>query len=337
MKNIFINYVIMVFITTFSFASGSEDTSNKKVLRVGHDSQENSALHQAFLFFQEKVESNSNLNIKIEIYPAAQLGNAKELFDTVQQGNLETTAAATVLLSSSIPEFNVLDVFYLFDSTEHAHKSLDGPAGQRLLQVLEPLGLHGFGYMEVGMRNMSNSRNPIASLEDLKGLKIRAASNPLQIAAWKSAGAAPIPMAFGEIFTSLQQGLLDGQESAISSMYTQRFFEAQKYISITEHIYTNYLWVINKTFWDSLNQKEQDTLDTIAKETIKKQRKIAAEFSNTYLEKLKSEGNMKVNTVDTNFKSQLSKKLNAPTKQEIKKLTGSELYNFVIKEIDKVR
>ncbi len=338
MKHLVISVLCIFLIPIFAFASGNEDTSNnEKVLRVGHDSQENSALHQAFLFFKEKVESNPELNIAVEIYPAAQLGGAKELFDTVQQGNLETTASATVLLSSSIPEFNVLDVFYLFDSIEHAHASLDGPAGQRLLQVLEPLGLHGFGYMEVGMRNMSNSRNPIRSVEDLKGLKIRAASNPLQIAAWKSAGAAPIPMAFGEIFTSLQQGLLDGQESAISSMYTQRFFEAQKYISMTEHIYTNYLWVINKTFWDSLNEQEQAALDAIAKETIQEQRNIAAQFNNSYLEKLKSEGGMVVNQVDSSVKAQLSEKLNAPTQEEIEKLTGSELYNFVITEIDNAR
>ncbi|MEM9423767.1 MAG: TRAP transporter substrate-binding protein [Spirochaetota bacterium] len=311
--------------------------SGVKTIRIGHDSQENAALHQAFLYFKEKVENKSELNLKIEIYPAAQLGGAKELFDTVQQGNLEMTAPATVLLSPDIPQFNVLDKFYLFDSVEHAHKALDGPAGQKLLEVLGPLGIHGLGYMEVGMRSMSNSRNPIDELSALKGLKIRAASNPLQIAAWKSAGAAPIPMAWGEIFTSLQQGLLDGQESAISSMYTQRFFEAQKYISLTEHIYTNYLWVVNKNFWESLTSEQQMALNAIGQDTIAEQRRLAKKFNAEYLDKIVAEGGLEVNEVSSAFKAALSEKLNGPIDAEVKNLTGAELYNFVMEEVDQVR
>ncbi len=332
-KNTLLGIFIMCVLALAACTKGQE----KKVLRIGHDSQENSALHQAFLFLQERVQESEDLDLEVQIFPAAQLGNAKELFDTVQQGNLEMTAPATVLLSSSIPEFNVFDVFYLFDSAEHAYRSYDGEAGQALLKVLEPLGLHGFGYMEVGMRSMSNSRAPITTLDDLAGLKIRAASNPLQIAAWDSAGAAPIPMSFGEIFTSLQQGLLDGQESAVGSMYTQRFFEAQKYISLTEHIYTNYLLVMNKPFWDSLSAAEQTALDGIAKETIVKQRELAAALSAEYLELMKSEGGIEVNTVSDEFKQALSERLNGPTQAQVRELTGAELYDFVIDAVDKAR
>ena len=318
------------------FAGGQSSKSDTKVIRLGHDSQENTALHQAFVYFKEKIEAQPELKLSVEIYPARQLGGAKEMFDTTQQGNLDMTPPATVLLASDIPEFNVLDKFYLFDSEAHAHRFYDGPGGKKLLEVLEPLGLHGLGYMEVGLRSFSNSRSPIEQVDDLKGLKIRAASNPLQIAAWKGGGAAPIPMAWGEIFTSLQQGLLDGQESAVGSMYTARFFEAQKYISLTEHIYTNYLWVVNKMFWDSLTDSQRTAVNAIAKDTIAEQRKLAAKYSADYLDKMVGAG-LKVNRVSPEFKAELSKRLNGPVDAQVKKLTGAALHDFVMAEVEKAR
>ena len=308
----------------------------QKILRIGHDSQENTALHQAYLYFQEQVEADDDLaDIKIQIYPAGQLGSTNEMFDTVQQGNLEMTAPATVLLSNSMPEFNVLDLFYLFDSVEHAQRFYDGPGGQRLLEVFEGVGIHGLGYGEVGMRSFSNSIRPIDSLESLKGLKVRGYS-PVQIAAWQGTGAAPIPMNWSEVFTSLQQGLLDGQESAVGSMYTARFFEAQKYISLTEHVYTNYVYVVNKAFWDSLTDTEQSALEGHMRQMIVRQRELAEEFSNNYLELMKDAG-LEVNTVNREFKEELRRILNEPNYDRMRELTGPELFDSILEEVEKAR
>ena len=314
----------------------SSDEQGPKVLRIAHDSQENTALHQAYLYFQELVEADEELaNIEVEIFPAGQLGSANEMFDTVQQGNLEMTSPATVLLSNSIPEFNVLDIFYLFDSVEHAHRFYDGPGGMRLLEAFDDAGLHGMGFGEVGMRNFSNSREPIESLESLEGLKVRG-YNPIQIAAWQAAGAAPIPMNWGEVFTSLQQGLLDGQESAVGSMYTARFFEAQDYISLTEHVYTNYVYVMNKGFWDSLTDTEQSALDAAVKQMIVRQRELAEQFSGDYLQLMVDAG-VKVNTVSAQFKEELRRALNEPNYDTMRDLTGPELFDSILEEVEKAR
>ena len=314
----------------------SSDEQGPKVLRIAHDSQENTALHQAYLYFQELVEADEELaNIEVEIFPAGQLGSANEMFDTVQQGNLEMTSPATVLLSNSIPEFNVLDIFYLFDSVEHAHRFYDGPGGMRLLEAFDDVGLHGMGFGEVGMRNFSNSREPIESLESLEGLKVRG-YNPIQIAAWQAAGAAPIPMNWGEVFTSLQQGLLDGQESAVGSMYTARFFEAQDYISLTEHVYTNYVYVMNKGFWDSLTDTEQSALDAAVKQMIVRQRELAEQFSGDYLQLMVDAG-VKVNTVSAQFKEELRRALNEPNYDTMRELTGPELFDSILEEVEKAR
>lgn len=334
-KTVGVMVVIVLGVMT-AWAEGSSDDQGPKVLRIAHDSQENTALHQAYLYFQELVEADEELaNIEVEIFPAGQLGSANEMFDTVQQGNLEMTSPATVLLSNSIPEFNVLDIFYLFDSLEHAHRFYDGPGGMRLLEAFDDVGLHGMGFGEVGMRNFSNSREPIESLESLEGLKVRG-YNPIQIAAWQAAGAAPIPMNWGEVFTSLQQGLLDGQESAVGSMYTARFFEAQDYISLTEHVYTNYVYVMNKGFWDSLTDTEQSALDTAVKQMIVRQRELAEQFSGDYLQLMVDAG-VKVNTVSAQFKEELRRALNEPNYDTMRDLTGPELFDSILEEVEKAR
>ena len=334
-KTVGVMVVIVLGVIT-AWAEGSSDDQAPKVLRIAHDSQENTALHQAYLYFQELVEADEELaNIEVEIFPAGQLGSANEMFDTVQQGNLEMTSPATVLLSNSIPEFNVLDIFYLFDSVEHAHRFYDGPGGMRLLEAFDDVGLHGMGFGEVGMRNFSNSREPIESLESLEGLKVRG-YNPIQIAAWQAAGAAPIPMNWGEVFTSLQQGLLDGQESAVGSMYTARFFEAQDYISLTEHVYTNYVYVMNKGFWDSLTDTEQSALDAAVKQMIVRQRELAEQFSGDYLQLMVDAG-VKVNTVSAQFKEELRRALNEPNYDTMRDLTGPELFDSILEEVEKAR
>ena len=334
-KNVGVMVVTVLGVMT-AWAEGSSDDQGRKVLRIAHDSQENTALHQAYLYFQELVEADEELaNIELQIFPAGQLGSANEMFDTVQQGNLEMTSPATVLLSNSIPEFNVLDIFYLFDSVEHAHRFYDGPGGMRLLEAFDDVGLHGMGFGEVGMRNFSNSREPIESLESLEGLKVRG-YNPIQIAAWQAAGAAPIPMNWGEVFTSLQQGLLDGQESAVGSMYTARFFEAQDYISLTEHVYTNYVYVMNKGFWDSLNDTEQSALDAAVKQMIVRQRELAEQFSGDYLQLMVDAG-VKVNTLSAQFKEELRRALNEPNYDTMRDLTGPELFDSILEEVEKAR
>ena len=331
-----VGVMVVIVLGVMTACEGSSDDQGPKVLRIAHDSQENTALHQAYLYFQELVEADEELaNIEVEIFPAGQLGSANEMFDTVQQGNLEMTSPATVLLSNSIPEFNVLDIFYLFDSVEHAHRFYDGPGGMRLLEAFDDVGLHGMGFGEVGMRNFSNSREPIESLESLEGLKVRG-YNPIQIAAWQAAGAAPIPMNWGEVFTSLQQGLLDGQESAVGSMYTARFFEAQDYISLTEHVYTNYVYVMNKGFWDSLTDTEQSALDAAVKQMIVRQRELAEQFSGDYLQLMVDAG-VKVNTVSAQFKEELRRALNEPNYDTMRDLTGPELFDSILEEVEKAR
>ena len=202
-------------------------------IRLAHDSKESSPLHRALMAFEQRVESDSRGEIQVELYPGAQLGGVRETTEMVRQGNLQMTAGASVLLTSIVPEFNVLDIFYLFRDAAHAHRALDHPdVGGLLLDAMASKGLKGLGYMEVGFRSITSSKRPITALADIEGLKIRAAANPIQIDAWRALGAAPTPLSWGEIFTSLQQGLINTQESAVYSVYAsiarQRLLSAEQ-------------------------------------------------------------------------------------------------------------
>ena len=307
------------------------------IIRLAHDSNETSPVHKAMVYFKDQIEERSEGDMIVEIYPARQLGGVRETTELVQQGNLQMTFGASVLLAPFVPEFNVLDIFYLFRDTDHAHRALDNPhIGNPLLQAMETKGFHGLGFMESGFRSITTNKHPINTMNDLKGLKIRAASNPTQIAAWEAVGTAPTPLSWGEIFTSLQQGLIDTQESAIYSVYAERFYEAQKYLSLTNHIYTNYVLFMNKPFWDELSADQKKLINIVSAETIIKQRILAEEQNKSVIKELIEKG-MIVNKVPQAVQEQMKEKMNAAVYDELRKKTGPKLFDDIIIKINELQ
>ncbi len=253
-----------------------EKVPEKIVIKIAHDNNTKEAGHQAFVRFGEIVSEATDGRVVVEIYPGAQLGSVQDAFEMTRRGDIQMSIAATTLFTQTIPEFAVWDGFFMFDDAEHAYRVLDGVAGQELMKPLESFNMVGLGYMEIGFRNFSNSKRPIMKAEDVAGLKIRGYS-PMQIKAWEAAGASLTNLAWAEVFTSLQQNLIDGQESAVSSFYNAKFYEAQKYLSLTNHIYTNWLWYANKEFMESLTPEDRAIIEAAAKEAIAYDRELLAE------------------------------------------------------------
>ncbi|EKF9172873.1 TPA: TRAP transporter substrate-binding protein [Vibrio cholerae] len=305
-------------------------------IRIAHDSQPGSPLFVAFEAFEQDLETRSNGDIQVEIYGAGQLGGVRETTEMVQANNLQMTTAASVLLSPIIPQFNVLDTFYMFEDRAHAHRVLDSDAGQALLSSMDEKGFKGLGYLELGFRSFTNNEKPLKNLEDFKNLKIRSAANPTQIQAWRSAGLSPMPLAWGEIYTSLQQGLIGGQESAIDSIYTQRFYEVQKYLSLTEHMYSNHVLFTNTEFWEQLSDSDKALVEQSIETFIANQRTLAEEQNQATLATLKDAG-VNVNSVPTETREQLKQALNSAVMEEIKAKTGDELYTFVMQKTESLR
>ena len=322
---------------SLAYVSSTFSTPDKVVIRIGHDSRENSPLHQALLSFERQVEQESIGQIAIEIYPARQLGDVRETTELVRQGNLQMTLGASVLLTSVVPEFNVLDTFYLFDDLGHAHRALDSESvGGVLLDAMHSKGFKGLGFMEVGFRSVTTSERPIIDVSDLAGLKMRAAGNPTQIDAWMAVGVLPTPLTWGEIFTSLQQGLIDSQESAIYSVFAERFYEAQRYLSLTEHIYTNYVLFANSAFWGGLDEQHRSIIKRATKDAIRLQRRLAATQNTEIVAELAQLG-LEVNEVDAAVRAEMKMSMNGAVRSQLRERTGSELFDAILANIESMR
>jgi tripartite ATP-independent transporter DctP family solute receptor len=245
-------------------------------------------MHAGWVEFKKIVEEKTGGKMKVEIFPNQQLGGDRELTEAVQMGNVTMTCPSSAPLASFENSFYALDIPFLFHNREKVYQVLDGEVGNKLLDSLSNIQLKGLGYWENGFRNLSNSKVPITKPEDLNGLKIRTMENEIHINTWKMLGANPTPIAFGELFTALQQKTVDGQENPMELIYTNRLYEVQKYITKTQHIYSAYIVFINKDFYEGLSQDYQKIIADAVKEAGIKQRKIAEENENKAIEAMES-------------------------------------------------
>jgi tripartite ATP-independent transporter DctP family solute receptor len=317
----------MKFMTAMAFAlCATAMPALAETIRIGHATPEDSPIHKALLHFKDAVEQRSDGAIEVEIFPGGQIGSVQEMVELVQSGNITMTTGASVHLSSTVPELGVLDQFLLFRDEGHARTVLDGPAGDALGDAMESRDLHLMGYMELGFRSFTNSRAPLDSLAAFEGLRMRSADNPIQIKAWRSIGAVPVPLAWGEIYSSLQQGLIDGQESALSSMIVERFFEVQDYVSLTGHIYWPELWMANADWYEGLSDADREIIDTAAQETVALQRDLTAEANAATLAKLEAAG-LKVNELPAEARAEMGATMNAAIEGDIRGKVGDAVYD----------
>lgn len=310
-----------------AFAAQAETT-----IRVGHAAPESSPIHQALLQFEESLERASGGAIQVELFPGGQIGTVQEMTELVQSGNITMTTGASVLLSSTVDQLAVLDQFLLFRDEDQARSVLDGPAGQALAKAMEDRGLKSMGYMELGFRSFTNSRGPLDSYASFEGLRMRSADNPIQIKAWRSIGAVPVPLAWGEIYSSLQQNLIDGQESALSSMVQERFFEVQDYVSLSRHIYWPELWIADLNWWNGLDDADRDMITKAAAETVTLQRNLAAEANGSTLDELAAKG-LAINELPAEDRARMGETMNGAIEADIRAKVGNEFYDRFMAEL----
>lgn len=295
------------------------------VIRIAHAQPENSPLHEAMDHFKETLEQRSDGGFQVEIFAGGQLGSVNEALDLVQSGNIQMATGASVLLSPTIPELGVLDQFLLFSDEDHARSTLDGPAGDSLNTAMEQRGLAGMGFLELGFRSFSGNR-ALDSLDAFQGFRLRSADNPVQIAAWRSIGAVPLPLAWGEIYSSLQQGLIDGQESALSSIVVERFYEVQSNVSLTGHIYWPEVWVANLDFVNGLSDEDRALMVEVAGETVSVQRDLVAAANAETLDQL-TEAGLEVTELPAEDRTRMAETMNAAIEGLIRENVGDAFFD----------
>jgi tripartite ATP-independent transporter DctP family solute receptor len=222
--------------------------------------------------FAKEVEKGTAGRYKIQTFYSASLGSERESIEAVQLGTQELTFSSTGPVPNFVPEAKILDIPFLFRDKAHARAVLDGPIGQEMLAKFEPKGFKALAWGENGMRNMTNNKRAINAPDDLKGLKIRTMENPVHVAAYKGLGIVTTPMAMQEVFTALQQGTVDGQENPLSVIMAAKLDQVQKHVSLTGHVYSPAIFLMNKAAFDKLSPADQKVFLEAAKVAVKANR-----------------------------------------------------------------
>ncbi|MGL4207866.1 MAG: TRAP transporter substrate-binding protein [Candidatus Adiutrix sp.] len=288
-------------------------------LKAGHVLAPVHPYHVGMLKFAELVEAKTQGQVKIEVFHSAQLGNARELVEALQMGTTDVCLISTAPMAGFSRDFLIYDLPYVFTSPAQAYEILDGPIGQASMKGIEKANLIGLAFWENGFRNITNSKRDLVTPDDLKGLKIRTMENKIHMATFRALGADPTPIASGEVFTALQQKTVDGQENPLTGIYTGKYYEVQKHLSITEHFYSPAPLLIGKAAWGKLSPELQTAVQEAATEAKVFQRELNQREVAESLESLKAEG-MVVTTVD----KEMWKKAMAPIYKEFEKEVGAD-------------
>ena len=272
------NYKKFVSLSLFiAVIAGCNPENTTRTLRLGHGLDVSHSVHKAMVKMAEDLLERSDGKLKLEIYPSQQLGTERECLELLQIGSLDMTKVSVGVLENFAPKMKVLGLPFLFRDREHSFAVLDGPIGQTLLEESEQYWLKGLGYYDAGSRSFYTMNRPVKEPSDLKGQKIRVMESVTAVNMVKALGGSPTPISWGELYTSLQQGVVDGAENNPPSFYLSRHYEICKYYSLDEHTVLPDALLIGTYSWNKLSNKEQQWLKDAVKESVKYQRVLWAE------------------------------------------------------------
>jgi tripartite ATP-independent transporter DctP family solute receptor len=237
--------------------------------------------------FGELVSQKSGGKMTVKVFAAGVLGGDVQALSAVQGGTIDFTVMNSGILQTQVKEFAIFDFPFMFLSGKQADAVLDGPFGKKMADMLPPKGLVNLAYWELGFRQLTNSKRSIKSADDINGLKIRVIQSPIYLDTWSALGANPVPMPFTEVYTALEQKVIDGQENPFSVILTSKLNEVQKFIGITNHMYNPQSLLMSKKVWDKLTKDEQKILTDAAKEATAVERKYARDAADQAIVELK--------------------------------------------------
>jgi tripartite ATP-independent transporter DctP family solute receptor len=284
--------LILAASSTSAFAQAIQERSIKLGYLVPPDHPYAQGVHK----FVELVAAKSGGKFKAKEFPASSLGTEQQQQGALQGGVQEMLVSGTVSLAPILKETGLLDFLYAIERPEQADALMDGPFGQALWGKLPEKGMVAIGNFEGGFRAVTNSKRPITTVEDLKGLKIRVPPNPVYIEAFKAIGANATALSFAELYPALESKAVDGQENPLSQILSSKLYEVQKYASMTNHAYTLVVVLVSKKFWDKLSPQEQEILRTAGAEASVYQRKVARDAEKKARAELQAKG-MQINDV----------------------------------------
>lgn len=284
---------------------------------------------------QEVLDAKTGGKLKMNLFWGNAAGGDLQATQALRAGTQEMVCTSTSPLVGIVKELGVFDLPFLFANEKEADAVLDGPAGQYFNKKLEAAGLVNLAYWENGFRNLTNSKRPVAKVEDFDGIKVRVMQNNIFLDTFKTLGTNAVPMSFGEVFTALETKTIDGQENPFVTIDTSKFYEVQKYLSVTRHAYTPFLILYSKKLWDKLSPQEQAALREAAIEGQKVERATIRAQSDTALVSLKAKG-MQINEITPAEQRRMFDKVK-PVYDKNAANIGPEAINIVFDALKKAR
>ncbi|WP_261133431.1 TRAP transporter substrate-binding protein [Bacillus sp. Marseille-Q3570] len=282
-------FALLLVVSTACSGSGSE--GDTVTLKLAHSGSESHQYHIAAEKFKELVEEKTGGSVKVEIHGNATLGSEADVIEQVMDGSVDmTTVAADSSFANTVPEMNVFGIPYLFDDEEHVYNTLDGEIGKELLGKVDEHNMKGLGYWEVGFRHLTNNKKEIDTPDDVKGLKVRVQPAPVWESHMKAFGASPTPVDFNELYSALDQGVVDGQENPLPTIDSMKFYEVQKYVALTAHTYSPAVVVMSNNAWGKLDEDQQKLVEEAVSETTKYHRETLAKKEQEIQNKLEENG-----------------------------------------------
>lgn len=262
----------------------------ERTIKFGHLNNADHPVSLGVKRFAELLAAKSGGKLKVQEFPASALGNELQQQSALQGGVQEMSAPATTSLAGIVKEFGLVDFPFAVANFAQADALLDGPFGQALIAKLPEKGLVALGYWDLGFRNVTNSKRPITKPEDLEGLKLRVIPNPVFLDTFKALKANPVPMAFAELYGALEAKAVDGQENPFAVILSNKFYEVQKYVSATNHVYAANILLVSKRFWDKLSPAEQKMMNDAASESRAYQRQVSRAAAQKAVGELQAKG-----------------------------------------------
>ncbi|MBS1165334.1 MAG: dicarboxylate transport system, periplasmic component (DctP-like) [Proteobacteria bacterium] len=306
MKLAFASTVAAALLAVGVTASAAADVS-ARVIRFGFGLPDASNQGRAAKFFADEVARLSDGKLKMRTFGDAKLGSDVQMQNALIGGAQEMMVGSTATLVGIVKDFGVYDLPFLFADNKQADAVLDGPFGRKLMDKLEAQGLVGLVYWENGFRNLTNSKRPVTKMEDFAGIKLRVMQNPVYIDMFNSFGASAVPLPYSELFSAMETGAVDGQENPVTTIESAKFYEVQKYLTITRHVYSPWIVLASKSWYDQLSADEHKILLEAAVASRDFERKDSREASLKSIDALKSHG-MQVNELPPEELARLKEK-----------------------------
>lgn len=259
-------------------------------LKLAHSLDTTHPVHKAMVYMDERLQEISGDTMSIDIYPSGQLGSERDLMELLQIGSLAMTKVSTSPMENFVPEMKVFSIPYVFRSKDHLWEVLDGEIGQELLLAGESVRLRGLVYYEAGSRSFYTTDQPVKTPADLKGLKIRVQKSATSVEMVNMLGGSATPISFGELYTALQQGVVDGAENNPPSFYLSRHYEVARYYTLDMHTSVPDILLMSEPIWDSLTEQQQSWLQDAARQSVPYQKQLWKESSDAALKAVAEAG-----------------------------------------------